>query len=181
MASRLDVVDAYYPGADGVDWVGISLYSVPYPNGKITAGVDITNPIDTLRPLYDRYSCRHPFQVSEYASASRSGAAPRVDFTAFATSRMRELHWGAALTMPRLKNINWLNIDGLSSRYVTSKAADRRNDYRLLGVPAKVDVFRTLRSEPMFLNRWPATDSAAEVPQQFQGSVRAGQALRGAV
>jgi len=183
MASRLDVVDAYYPGPDAVDWVGVSLYSVPYPNGNTTAGVDTTNPIDALRPFYDRYSCRHPFQVSEYASASRSGAAPGVDFTAFATSRMRELYWGAALTMPRLKNINWLDIDGMSSTFVISKSSARRNDYRLLSVPAKVDVFRTLHSEAVFLRRWPTAQSGmgSAVPQPFPDGVRAGQPLRGAL
>lgn len=181
MASRLDVVDAYYPGADAVDWVGVSLYSVPYPNGNTTAGVDTTNPLDALRPFYDRYSCRHPFQISEYASASRSGAAPKQDFTAYAVARMRELYWGAALTMPRLKNINWLDIDGTSSTFKSTKTTVRRNDYRLFAVPAKLDVFRSLRTEPMFLNRWPTPDAALPVPQPLPQLVKAGQPVRAAM
>lgn len=188
MASRLDVVDRYYPGADAVDWVGVSLYSVPYPNGHLAPAVDTSNPLSALRPFYDRYSCRHPFQVSEYASSSRSGAAPAVDFTPFAVARMREMYWGAALTMPRLKNINWLDIDGTSSRFVITKTAERRNDYRLFNVPAKVDVLRGLRSEPVFLKRWPEPGPALPltvplqtVPLPFPSVVRAGQPVRGAV
>lgn len=180
MASRLETVDAYYPGADAVDWVGVSLYSVPYPNGDTRQGVDTSNPIDQLRGFYDKYACRHPFQVSEYASANRSGAAPGQDLTPFAVDRMRELYWGAALTLPRLKNINWLDVNVMTSAFVAAKTGVRRNDYRLFEIPAKLAVFRAFRDEAVFLKSWPGV-AANEVPLPFPNIVAPGAPLRGAV
>lgn len=179
MASRLEVVDAYYPGADAVDWVGVSLYAVPYPNGVTAGGPAAASPLDALRPFYDRYACAHPFQVSEFAASHRSGARPDEDFAAWSAARLRELYWGAALTLPRLKNVNWLDLNGIGNDLVRDKPDVRRNDYRLLDVPEKLAAYREATRDAVFLKAWGARP--AEVPLPFPERVRANTDRRGAV
>ena len=179
MPSRLEVLDSYYPGADAVDWVGLSLYSVPFQNGDRTQPGLRVNPLDVLDPIYRKYACTHPIQVSEYASAHRSGAAPGVDYTAFAAQKLRELYWGAALKYPRVKNINWLNIDMQTSAFVQPRAPQRRNDYSLPGVPAKVAAFRDLLGVQTF--RTAFSTGTVHVPQPFPTRVQLREAVQGAV
>ncbi|WP_309572845.1 hypothetical protein [Deinococcus sp.] len=180
MPSRLDVLDSYFPGDDAVDWVGLSLYSVPFQNGdRAQPGLRV-NPLDVLDPIYRKYACQHPIQVSEYASAHRSGAAPGVDYTAFAAQKMRELYWGAALKYPRLKNINWLNIDMQSSAFVQPRAQSRRNDYHLPGVSAKETAFRELLGTEPFRVSFTVPDPV-HVPQPFPARLQLREPLQGAV
>lgn len=179
MPSRLEVLDSYYPGADAVDWVGLSLYSVPFQNGDRTQPGLRVNPLDVLDPIYRKYACTHPIQVSEYASAHRSGAAPGVDYTAFAAQKLRELYWGAALKYPRVKNINWLNIDMQTSAFVQPRAPERRNDYSLPGVPAKVAAFRDLLGVQTF--RTAFSTGPVHVPQPFPARMQLREAVQGAV
>ncbi|GHF59508.1 tetratricopeptide (TPR) repeat protein [Deinococcus metalli] len=180
MPSRLETVDAYFPGDDAVDWVGLSLYSVPFQNGdRAQPGLRV-NPLDVLDPIYRKYACAHPIQVSEYASAHRSGAAPGVDYTDFAVQKLRELYWGAVLKYPRLKNVNWLNIDMGSSAFVQPKAVARRNDYTLPGVDAKVAAFRELLGVDTFRTAFAAM-TTVHVPQPFPARVQLREPLQGAL
>ena len=149
MASRLESIGAYYPGADSVDWAGLSLYSVPFENGQLARPNDAVHPTDLIEGFYRRYACRHPIQLSEYAASHRSQAAPDRDFTAFALQQMRETYWGAMLHFPRLKNINWLDLDMTTATGIT-KSTVRLNDYRLYAVPAKLSVLSTVLGEPYF-------------------------------
>ncbi|THF85245.1 hypothetical protein E7T09_17260 [Deinococcus sp. KSM4-11] len=180
MPSRLEVLDSYFPGDDAVDWVGLSLYSVPFQNGdRAQPGLRV-NPLDVLDPIYRKYACAHPIQVSEYASAHRSGAAPGVDYSDFATQKLREMYWGAALRYPRVKNINWLNIDMQSSAFVQPRVPARRNDYHLPGVPAKEAAFRDLLGVDTFRRTFAATDPV-HVPQPFPTRLQLREALQGAL
>jgi hypothetical protein len=180
MASRLENIAAYYPGKESVDWAGLSLYSVPFENGQLSRPNTALHPTDLIESFYRRYACTHPIQLSEYAAAHRSQAAPGQDFTAFAVQQMRETYWGALLHFPRLKNINWLDLDMTAERGVR-KTGGRLNDYRLYAAPAKLEVLRGLLSEGYFqarLNRaapsalgaqaWP---SVLEVAGDLQGAV----------
>ncbi|PNY82922.1 hypothetical protein CVO96_07750 [Deinococcus koreensis] len=180
MPSRLEVLDSYYPGADAVDWVGLSLYSVPYRNGNLKEPTLNESPLDVLKPIYDKYACTHPIQVSEYGASHRSSAAPGQDFTGFALARLRELYWGAALKYPRLKNINWLNLDMLSSAFVQDRGEGRRNDYRLSGVPAKLAAFRELRDVGAFRTRFDPA-SPVRVPQPFPTRLKVQEDVQGAL
>ena len=70
----------------------------------------------------------------------------------FAQTKLRMLFWGAYLKFPRLKNINWLDIDMIDGRYVaSSRQIERRNDYRLF-VPGKREAYNELFFEPYFLS-----------------------------
>jgi len=149
MASRLDGIQAYYPGRDAVDWAGLSLYSVPFENGDRSRPNAGTHPTDQIEAFYRMYACAHPIQLSEYAASHRSLAAPAQDFTAFAAQQMRETYWGAYLHFPRLKNVNWLDLDMTTAPGMT-KSQNRLNDYRLQAVPAKRSVLDDVRADPYF-------------------------------
>ena len=113
------------------------------------------------------------------ARRARSGAAPGVDYTAFAAQKLRELYWGAALKYPRVKNINWLNIDMQTSAFVQPRAPERRNDYSLPGVPAKVAAFRDLLGVQTF--RTAFSTGTVHVPQPFPARMQLREAVQGAV
>ena len=179
MASRLESIGAYYPGAESVDWAGLSLYSVPFENGRLERPNDALHPTDLIEGFYRQYACLHPIQLSEYAASHRSQAAPGRDFTPFALQQMRETYWGAMLHFPRLKNINWLDLDMTTATGIT-KSTQRLNDYRLYAVPAKLSVLETVMGEPYFR----ASVTRPVLPlgsQAWPASVEPAADLRGAV
>jgi tetratricopeptide (TPR) repeat protein len=165
MGSRFEVLDRYYPGARYVDWAGISLYSTPFANGDRNASNARVSPLDAVERFYMKYSARHPIQISEYAASHETLATPGADYTRFATQKMAMLYWGAMLKFPRLKNINWLDVDMIRSKYLPpARALERRNNYALLGNPAKLEVFKTVLSDPYFLRDPASTALSAPVP-----------------
>jgi tetratricopeptide (TPR) repeat protein len=150
MASRLEGIDAYYPGRDAVDWVGLSLYSTPFANGRLEENNLRVSPLDAIAPFYAKYAKFHPVQISEFASSHETLLTPGTDYTRFAVQKLNMLYWGAAMRFPRLKAINWLDIDMLRSRFVaTERGPERRNNYAL--VPAKIEAFALILREPYFM------------------------------
>jgi Glycosyl hydrolase family 26 len=165
MASRLEVIDRYYPGAAYVDWAGLSVYSTPFSNGDAAQSNLRVSPLDAIAEFYNKYAPVHPIQISEYASSSETGLKPGMDFSGFAAQKMRMLYWGAMLRFPRLKNINWLDVDMLRSRFVVpSDSAERRNNYALFSNSAKLETFKSLLFEPYFLRDIEASSSATPSP-----------------
>ena len=165
MASRLEVLDQYYPGAEFVDWAGVSLYSTPFSNGDRNQSNLRVSPLDVLEKFYAKYADRHPIQVSEYAASSETSLTPNVDYSSFAVQKMEMLYWGAFLRLPRLKNINWLDVDMIRTRYLPpGRAAERRNNYALYDNPAKLEIFKSLLTEPYFLRGSLTQPSVAPSP-----------------
>jgi hypothetical protein len=159
MVSRLEVIDQYFPGNAYVDWVGLSLYSLPFVNGNTRDSGERLNPLDAIKSFYNKYAVRHPMQISEYASSHRTLAAPGQNFDLFAQTKLRMLFWGAYLKFPRIKNINWLDLDMINGRFVaTSRQVERRNDYSLF-VPGKREAYGELFFEPYFLSRYDLNSS----------------------
>jgi Glycosyl hydrolase family 26/Bacterial Ig domain len=151
MATQTDCVKEYYPGKDFVDWVGVSLYSVPFLNGDTKFPGEPISPLEQLEKLYGCYAGSHPFQVSEYASSHANSGFVGQNFEAFSRRKLEDLYWGAALKFPRLKNINWLNLNLDDINEVVEKSATRQNDYRLLEVPVKLEAFKRIMANPYFL------------------------------
>lgn len=150
MASRLEVLDAFYPGQAYVDWVGVSMYSTPFSNGDIKQSNLRVSPLDQLKPIYEKYAAKHPIQISEYAASHETQLTPSTDYTNFAIQKMNMLYWGVAQRYPRIKNINWLDIDMIRSKFITpSRAAERRNNYQLVG--AKLEAMKALLANPIFI------------------------------
>lgn len=143
MPAPLERIEPYYPGADAVDWAGLSLYSAPFRNGDANDPQLRAHPLAQVDAFYRRYSPAHPIQLSEYAASHRSGAKPTEDFSAYAAAKTRETYWGAVLNYPRLKNINWLDEDMFGSGG-NGKDSTRLNDYSLFASPAKLKAVQEL-------------------------------------
>ena len=170
MASRLEVLDAYYPGEKYVDWVGISMYSTPFANGDIKQNNIRVSPLDQLKPIYEKYANKHPIQISEYAASHETLLTPSSDYSNFAVQKMSMLYWGVAQRYPRIKNINWLDIDMIRSKYITpSRAAERRNNYQLVGT--KLEVMKTILSNPIFIHNEALEPSV--MPSRFPNRILA--------
>lgn len=183
MPGDLARIAEYYPGPGAVDWAGLSLYSVPFENGDVQRPRLNAHPLTLLDGFYRQYAPRHPIQLSEYASSHRSGAAPGQDFFDFAARQLREVYWGAWLKYPRLKNINWLDLDMHAGDH-NGKAQERRNDYRLLDVPAKWAAFREVQGSGAFFRSFRQSQCrVCEVPTARPWPVRveADRSLAGAL
>ena len=179
MATQTDCVKEYYPGKEFVDWVGVSLYSVPFLNGDTNYPGEPISPLEQLEKLYVCYAGSHPFQVSEYAASSANSGFTGMNFEDFSKRKLEDLYWGAALRFPRLKNINWLNLNLDDINEVIEKSAARQNDYRLLDVPIKLEAFKRIMANPYFLRSF--GQAAAIQAKPFPTQVTLGNALQGSV
>jgi Glycosyl hydrolase family 26 len=179
MATQTDCVKDYYPGKQYVDWVGVSLYSVPFLNGDTKYPGEPISPLEQLEKLYICYSGSHPFQVSEYASSHANSGFAGQNFEDFSKRKLEDLYWGAALRFPRLKNINWLNLNLDDINEVIEKSATRQNDYRLLEVPIKLEAFKRIMANPYFLKSF--GQSAPVQSKAFPAVVAFGKAMQGGV
>ncbi|WP_291425337.1 hypothetical protein [Deinococcus sp.] len=181
MPGDLNKMAEYYPGPGAVDWAGLSLYSVPFENGDVQKPQFGTHPLDTIDGFYRQYAPHHPIQLSEYAAASRSGAAPERDFSAFAAQQLRETYWGAWLKYPRLKNINWLDMNMLGGES-NGKAQERHNDYRLFANPAKWQAFGEVQQQSAFFgsfSRSQCQSCAVDTARPWPVKVAADKMVRG--
>ena len=179
MATQTDCVKKYYPGKEFVDWVGVSLYSVPFLNGDTKYPGEPISPLEQLEKLYVCYAASHPFQVSEYAASSANSGFAGMNFEDFSKRKLEDLYWGAALRFPRLKNINWLNLNLDDINEVIEKSATRQNDYRLLDVPIKLEAFKRIMANPYFLRSF--GQAAPIQAKPFPTQVMFGNALQGSV
>ena len=179
MATQTDCVKDYYPGKEYVDWVGVSLYSVPFINGDTKYLGEPISPLEQLEKLYVCYSGSHPFQVSEYAASHANSGFPGMNFEDFSRRKLEDLYWGALLKFPRLKNINWLNLNLDDVNEVVEKSATRQNDYRLLEVPVKLEAFRRIMANPYFIRSF--GQSAPVQSKAFPTVVAFGKAIQGGV
>jgi Glycosyl hydrolase family 26/Bacterial Ig domain len=176
MATQTDCVKDYYPGREYVDWVGVSLYSVPFINGNTKYPGEPISPLEQLEKLYVCYSGSHPFQVSEYAASHANSGFAGQNFEDFSRRKLEDLYWGAALRFPRLKNINWLNLNLDDITEVVEKSATRQNDYRLLEVPVKLEAFKRIMGNAYFLKAF--GESAPIQTRAFPAQVAFGKALQ---
>lgn len=78
--------DAYYPGDDVVDWVGVSSYPPFLANG---APKQANTWMDRFRGIYDKYGSRKPIMIGEGA------AIPNVEYT------RTDVSWAAAYEVER--------------------------------------------------------------------------------
>jgi hypothetical protein len=179
MATQTDCVKDYYPGKEYVDWVGVSLYSVPFINGDTKYPGEPISPLEQLEKLYVCYSGSHPFQVSEYAASHANSGFAGQNFEDFSRRKLEDLYWGAALKFPRLKNINWLNLNLDDINEVIAKSSLRQNDYRLLDVPIKLEAFKRIMGNPYFLKSF--GQSAPMQSKVFPAVVTFGNTLQGSV
>ncbi|MCS7252751.1 MAG: glycosyl hydrolase [Armatimonadota bacterium] len=137
-------IDAYYPGDEFVDWVGVNIYSVYCHNGNPNEPAHFEDPVMLLRHVYNTYARRKPIAVAEYA-ATHYCKGTRRDTTDFALVKMARMYEAIARELPRVKMINWFSMD-------TIKAGLANNNYCLTSNSYVLAAYRALISSPHFLS-----------------------------
>ncbi len=117
--------DMYYPGDEYVDWVGASLYTIKYFNGKRDHGdqTDILNtyfmageyadPVCRLTPLMqfmERRNIQKPVMISECGTPHYI-RTENEDTTAWAALRLRQLYGELPRVFPRVKMMCYFNVN----------------------------------------------------------------------
>nr|MBQ4320251.1 hypothetical protein [Clostridia bacterium] len=109
-------VDAFYPGDEYVDWVGVSLYMIKYfqgiedwsadPNTPIffCAG-DAANPVIMLKHFVDTYGDRKPIMISESGASHTVRTLKNLNENDWAKRRLEILYRFVPMVYPQVKLI----------------------------------------------------------------------------
>jgi len=138
-----DNIDPYYPGDEYVDWVGFSLYIIPFSHGELKLG---GNPIDYLRPLYEKYSHK-PIMISEGAVSFYSYQLDR-DFTDWGVGQLANMYAYMPRMFPMLKAITYFDLDKRTTNY-----DNQNNNYDLHDSPKMLSAYLRYTSSPYFLTK----------------------------
>jgi hypothetical protein len=135
-------IDSYYPGDAYVDWVGFSLYTIPYSQGVLKLG---GNPIDYLKPLYDVYSHK-PIIISEGAISFYSYELGE-DFTDWATHQLHNMYAYLPRLLPNVKAITYFNLDKQTTTY-----DNQNNNYDLNARESMLKIYNKLIKAPLYVD-----------------------------
>lgn len=171
-----DKVDAYYPGREAVDWVGVNFYSVIFADADRQRPSEWRFPTDHVDAIYQRYSAAHPIMVGEWAATHMSSVDRKLR-PDFAIRKIREFFGTAPLLYPRLKAASWLSFNA----FKYAREERQLNNYSLMDVPEIARAYAAATDDSYFVTRWegslkPADHRWVEVPAGQP--VRPGEALR---
>jgi len=141
-----NTVDAYYPGDDVVDWVGLDGYNW----GTTQTGNSWKTFFETYNSLYnecEKYS--KPMMVAEFSSAEDGGSKADWITNAYLMMRVR---------YPKIKAVTWFHIDKETHWQINSSAAS-------------LAAYQAAIGDPYFLDAVPAptavTHEAGHAPSSF--------------
>ncbi|PRO67038.1 stalk domain-containing protein [Alkalicoccus urumqiensis] len=159
-ASPAERIDAYYPGDDAVDWVGLNIYATPYLNADLNQEAFNRDPLDRLAPFYEKYAQSKPMMISEFA-ASHFTAAGSQDMTAYGTMRMRAFYHGLQMRFPNVHAIHWFSMNPMGNQNVPVDR--RRNNFSLLENTSMLNTYRNIMKDSYFLPEVAASQDTAVV------------------
>ncbi len=139
-------VDAYYPGDDAVDWVGISLYLVRFYDDDPRRPAWQDSPVGFIAPFYQKYAARKPFCLAE-CGVTRRSRVEGVDADPFAAVRVEDLLDAARVRFPRLKMLCWFDRDNLTG----AVPGRRLNDYSNPAGSLALGALQAATADPYFL------------------------------
>ena len=135
-------IEPYYPGDAVVDWVGFSLYTIPFSHGKEVPG---GNPIDYLRPLYEKYSHK-PIMLSEGAVSHYSYELDK-DFSEWAAGQIGNMYGFLPRLYPKVKAITYFNLDKRTTNY-----DNQNNNYDMGDSQLVADTYKRIIASSWFLS-----------------------------
>lgn len=150
-------IDQYYPGDKYVDWVGLSLYTIPFSHGKEVPG---GNPIDYLKPIYAKYSHK-PMMISEGA-VSHYSYEQKKDYSTWAAGQIGNMYGFLPKMYPQIKAITYFNLDKKSTTY------DNSNNNYDLGDSKLVDAaYQRIIKSSYFIDRLTVNEPNTKVQNEF--------------
>lgn len=139
-------LDAYYPGDDAVDWVGVNFYSVLYLDNDLQRPGDKIHPTDLLDYVYRKYSARKPIVIAEYAATHFAQAEQR-SRPEFAVDKIAQLYSSLPTRYPRVKMVDWYDCDNIRH----AQPGRQLNNYLLTDVPEILDAYARAVRDAWFL------------------------------
>jgi len=138
-------IDAYYPGDEYVDWVGVSMYTSPYENGDPAQGSMLaTSPVERLDYLYKTYADRKPLMISETAVSHRANMTGE-SFAEYGLMNLQRLYEVMPAKYPRLKAITYFNVN-LEMR-------ESKNNYLLQDNEEMLALYKRMIASPFYLTK----------------------------
>ncbi|WP_201008456.1 glycoside hydrolase family 26 protein [Paenibacillus glycanilyticus] len=141
-------IEAYYPGDNYVDWVGINVYNVRYHNGDIRQPSDFEDPLQMLDYVYNRFSRTKPIQLSEYG-VTHYTVTDGVKDNAFAIAKINRLYANLPRLYPRVKAVFYFDVNNLAEY----NEVRRINDYSITNEPRILEAYRRAAASPYYLSR----------------------------
>jgi hypothetical protein len=167
-------IDAYYPGDDAVDWVGINVYSVPFFDNDPKRPAFNASPLTLIDPIYKKYSARKPIAICEFAASflSKVDNKTRIEL---AQNKMAQLYSALPLLYPRIKLIDWFSMNTL----IHAREGRKLNNYRLTEHEEILSFYRALTADPYFLSgperlaeQRPSLGRVLGANERFSGTAR---------
>jgi len=161
-------VDAFYPGDQWVDWVGINAYSDYYFNGNPSSPADIAtinyqgpsaNPLHKFKAIYDRYASRKPVMISE-TGVAWANRYPFVDRSDWGAANLERLYSYLPLLYPRIKAVYYFNYD------ISKKGPDFPcfSHYLISGNEKMLRAYRQVTASTWYLDDWRQQSSVCYLP-----------------
>lgn len=117
-------IPRFYPGDDGVDWVGVNCYSVLFHDNNVNRPGLHENPADLFRTVYGLYAARKPIMLCEWGASRRSAVDGRAR-SDWAALKIAQMYAALPRLYPRVKLIDIFDCDNL--RY--AQPGRQLNDY----------------------------------------------------
>lgn len=145
-------VEDYYPGDEYVDWVGMSLYTMPYFLGDKNASMDNklffnagegSDPVIAVEKIVNLYGDRKPIMISE-SGCGHKLLSTGEDTTDFAIKRLREELAYLPMVYPQIKIMAYFDhhVPGNDEKY----------DFRLSNNSALRDTYLTMTKGKHFIH-----------------------------
>lgn len=167
-------IDAYYPGDDYVDWVGVNFYSVPFLDNDVSRSGARIHPTEHLKYVYDKYAARKPIAIGEWA-ASQESSASKESFLNFGTTKMAQLYSSLPTKFPRVKMVNWYDKNNIEAE---AKIDRRLNNYQLTAPAQMLERYQSSVGSPYFIGADGKEPSYSYKPFKSKFELRGASAVR---
>lgn len=152
-----DNISKYYPGDKYVDWVGVSLYTIPYSHGEIKLG---GNPIDYLLPIYETYKNK-PIFISEGAISHYSFEQNK-DYGTWAVGQLHNMYSYMPKMFNRVKAIHYFNLDKSTTSYDNSN-----NNYDIGKNPLMLSTYKRIIQHDHFIDQLTLDEPANATSMEY--------------
>lgn len=141
-------IDAYYPGDEFVDWVGVNMYNVPFFDNDRTRPADHVHPADLLAHVYRKYSARKPIAICEYAASHQASVEP-TPRPQLAITKIGQLYSALPHLYPRVKLVDWFDCNNLKH----ARPGRQLNNYSLTEDASILAAYRRAVEPSHYLGR----------------------------
>lgn len=157
-------IEAYYPGDDYVDWVGLNIYNVRYHNGDIGQPSEFEDPLQMIDYVYNRFSRTKPIQLSEFG-VTHFTTTDGIKDIEYAASKIKRLYANLPELYPRVKAVFYFDVNNITEQNETR----RINDYSITNERQLTDVYEQAISSSYYLSGLSEAggETQAKVTQPF--------------